>query len=66
MVIQTGPAQEVSDSKNVSKWPTDHSCDTLEVVGEVVGFCSCPKTLMEAKLKMFAINAIDRGDFKTA
>jgi hypothetical protein len=22
-----GPAQEVSEQKNISKWPRDHSCD---------------------------------------
>ena len=39
-----GPAQEVSEGKNICQWPGDHSCDIL--ANNVAAFCmsrSCPK-----------------------
>ena len=34
-------AQEVSEEKNFSMWPRDHSCDIL--AKNVADFCSYPK-----------------------
>lgn len=55
-----GP-QEVSDGKNISKWPRDHSCE----IDNVDTFCPCPKNPPEAKLKSFRLMSLAEG-FKTA
>lgn len=59
-----GPSQEVSEGKNISKWPRDHSCNILSK--NMAAFCHCPKNVPEAKLKNFWINGFGRGDFKIA
>ena len=41
-----GLTQEVSEEKNLSMLPRDHSCDIL--VKNMTGFCPCPKNLPEA------------------
>ena len=43
------PAQEVSERKNISKWPREHSCDIL--AKSVAVLCPCLKNPPEAKLK---------------
>ena len=48
-----GPVQEVSEGKNISKWPRDHSCDNCGM--NVAAFCPCPKNLSEANLKSFEL-----------
>ena len=39
--------------KNFSMLPRNHSCDIL--VKELAAFCSCPKTLPDAKVKSFGL-----------
>ena len=36
-----GQTQEVSEDKNISKWPRNGSCDILK--NNVAAFCLCPK-----------------------
>ena len=50
-VDSDNPAQEVSERKNISEWPQDHSYDIL--LENVVAFCSCP--LPKAKVKNFGL-----------
>ena len=57
-------AQEVSDEKDVSTWPRDHSCDILTKT--VVAFESCLRSVPEAKLKSFWIHHFGKGNFETA
>jgi hypothetical protein len=49
-------AQEVSEGKNISKWPKYHPCDFL--AKHSAAFCSDPKNLPEAKLKSFELMAL--------
>jgi len=46
-------AQEVSEEKNFSMLPRNHSCDIL--VKNVFAFCPCSKSLPEAKVKRFRL-----------
>lgn len=48
-------AQEVSEEKNVSMWPTECSCDIL--VKKVTTFCLYKNNLPEAKLKSYELTA---------
>ena len=34
-----GPIEEVSERKNISKWPRDHSCDILAKNTIVLNIC---------------------------
>ena len=45
--------QEVSEEKNFSMLPRDHSCDIL--VKKVAAFCPCLKSLNVAKGKIFGL-----------
>lgn len=49
-----GLTREISE-KNFSMLPTHCSCDIL--VMNVAGFCFCPKSLTEAKIKRFILTA---------
>lgn len=44
-----GPAQELLEESNISEWTRDCFCDVL--AKNIAAFCSCSKTLPEAKLK---------------
>lgn len=45
-----GPAQEVSEVNNLSKWARTHAWGIL--MKSVAAFCSCPVNLFEAELKL--------------
>ena len=55
-------AQEILQ-KTFSKWPRDHSCDT--VAKNVAGFCSCPEKSVWGLIE-FQIDGVGRRDFKAA
>ena len=55
-------AQEVSEEKNFSMLPRDHSCDVL--VKTVAAVCPCPKRLPEAKLKRFRLISLAKENLK--
>ncbi|MGE9574350.1 hypothetical protein ACQP3C_25165, partial [Escherichia coli] len=48
-----GLAQQFTEEKNTIMWPRDHSCDSF--VKNVDAFCTCPKSLPEAKVKSFVL-----------
>lgn len=50
------PAQEVSEGRDISKWPKGCSGDIL--VKNVPAFCLSPKNLPEAKLKSCGLMAL--------
>ena len=45
-----GLAQEVSEEKNISKEPADHSCDIL--ARKVAAFCLCPKVCLRLSCRV--------------
>lgn len=47
-------AQEVSQRKNISMYPRDHSCNILPKIN-VVSFYTSHKNMCEAKLKSFLL-----------
>ena len=51
-----GLAQEVSEGKNISKWPRGYFCENH--AKNVTVFYPCPKNLPEAKLKTFGLTAL--------
>jgi hypothetical protein len=48
--------QEVLEENTISMWPIDYFCDIL--VKNVAAFCPCLKSLPEAKMKRFRLNAL--------
>jgi hypothetical protein len=48
--------QDVSEEKNISMRPIDHSCNIL--VKNLAAFSHCPRTLPEAKLKSDILTAL--------
>lgn len=52
------PAQDAAEGNNINmnSWTTDHSCHLLAT--NVSTFSSCPKNLLEAKLKSFRLMAL--------
>ena len=57
-----GLAQEVSEEKNFNMWPRDCSCDILVKNG---CFCSCLKSLPEAKVKRLRLIALTKKSPKS-
>jgi hypothetical protein len=47
------PPQEVSEEKDISKWPRDHAYNIL--AKNATAFCLCPGNLPEAKLESFGL-----------
>ena len=52
----SGTAQEVSERKNISKWPTGHSYDIL--AKNIATFSPCPRDLPEVELKSFGLTSL--------
>ena len=59
-----GLPQEVSEEKNFSVLPRDHSCDIL--IKNVAVFCSSSKSLPEAKVESFGLMLLTGKTVKTA
>ena len=57
-----GQAQDVSEEKDFSMLPRNHSCDILGRMW--IYFCSCSKSLPQAK--EFWVNSLGRGHPKQA
>lgn len=54
-----GRRREVSEDRNIHKWPRDISCDIL--VNNMAAFCPCQnknKNLLEYKLKTLGLMAL--------
>jgi hypothetical protein len=51
-----GPAQEISNKKNINMGPTDYYHDIL--AKHVAAFFLCPPNLPEPKLKSFGLRAL--------
>lgn len=49
-------AQEIAEEKNITSWPGVHFFDIL--TKNVAVFCPCPKSVLEAKLKSFALRLL--------
>lgn len=47
---------EVSEEKNISKWPRDHFCDIL--VKSATAVCPCLKSLPETKSESFGFRTL--------
>lgn len=53
------PAKEVSEEKNISEWPRDHSCDIFRAQwGAGTAFCPCLKNLPKTKLERFGLMSL--------